>query len=157
MTPMSWTDLDPAWIWSIVGVILMGLETMAPGFFLIWLGLASLVVGLVNFGVSLPWEANGLLFAALALILVLIGKRLTRRHGDDEATVRLLNQRANALVGRVTRLDQPIVAGEGRVRFDDAIWTATGPDLPAGAKVRVVGVDGKLVTVEALPPDQAGT
>jgi membrane protein implicated in regulation of membrane protease activity len=60
-----------------------------------------------------------------------------------------LNQRANALVGRVTTLDQPIVAGEGRVRFDDAIWLATGPDLPAGIKVKVVGVAGKVLSVEA--------
>jgi len=142
--------IDPGspWTWVIAGVILVALEMAAPGFFLIWLGLAALIVGAVNFGLHLPWEANGVLFAALAIALVFIGKKLTWRSGDDEATSSLLNQRANALVGRVATLDQPIVAGEGRVRFDDAIWTAHGPDLPAGAKVRVVGVAGKIVTVQ---------
>jgi membrane protein implicated in regulation of membrane protease activity len=82
-------------------------------------------------------------------LLVLIGKKLARRPGDDEATVAKLNQRAKALIGRVAALDQPIVDGDGRVRFDDAIWAAKGPDLPAGTKVRVTGVDGKVLFVEA--------
>jgi membrane protein implicated in regulation of membrane protease activity len=60
-----------------------------------------------------------------------------------------LNQRANALVGRVTTLDQPIIAGEGKVRFDDAIWLAAGPDLPAGTKVKVVAAAGKVLSIEA--------
>jgi membrane protein implicated in regulation of membrane protease activity len=142
-------DLGSPWSWAIGGVILMALEMAAPGFFLIWLGLAALIVGAGNFIRPLPWEANGLLFAALAVALVFIGKRLTRRQGDDEATVTHLNQRANALVGRVATLDQPIIAGEGKVRFDDAIWLATGPDLPAGAKVKVVAAAGKVLNVEA--------
>ena len=142
-------DLGSAWSWAIGGVILMALEIAAPGFFLIWLGLAALIVGMGNFIRPLPWEANGLLFAALAVALVFVGKRLTRRQGDDEATVSFLNQRAHALVGRVTTLDQPIIAGEGKVRFDDAIWLATGPDLPAGARVKVVGAAGKVLSVEA--------
>jgi len=140
---------NPAWAWVIAGVILATLETLAPGFFLIWLGLAALIVCGVNFAVSLPWEANGILFAVLAIVLVLIGKKLTWKAGDDEATVDKLNQRAGALIGRVATLDRPIVDGDGRVRFDDAIWQAKGPDLPAGTKVKVVGVEGKVVSVEA--------
>jgi membrane protein implicated in regulation of membrane protease activity len=140
-------DFTSPWTFVIAGVVLVALEMLAPGFFLIWLGLAALVVGALNFAVQMPWELNGLLFAALAVILVFVGKRLTWRQGDDAATAMHLNQRANALVGRIATLDQPIVAGEGKVRFDDAIWTASGPDLPAGAKVRVVGADGKVLSV----------
>jgi membrane protein implicated in regulation of membrane protease activity len=140
---------NPAWDWVIAGVILMALETMLPGFFLIWLGFAALIVGLVNFAWLLPWELNGILFAVLAIAAVIVGKKLARRPGDDEATVDKLNQRTKALIGRVTKLDQPIIGGEGKVRFDDAIWTAQGPDLPAGAKVVVVNVAGKVLSVEA--------
>ena len=145
---MDWLDLHSPWTFVIVGLVLVALEMLAPGFFLIWLGLAAIVVGLVNFAVALPWEANGILFALLSVALALLGKRLTWRQGDDEATAMHLNQRARALIGRVATLDQPIVAGEGRVRFDDAIWAAKGPDLPAGAKVKVVGVAGKVLSVE---------
>ncbi|SEC27414.1 hypothetical protein SAMN05444161_0828 [Rhizobiales bacterium GAS191] len=147
---MDGIDLGSAWTWAIAGVILIALEMAAPGFFLVWLGLAALIIGFVNFAIRLPWEANGLLFAVLAIALVYIGKTLTWRKGDDEATVSLLNQRVNALIGRVCTLDRPIEGGEGRVRFDDAIWLAKGPDLPAGAKVKVVSVAGKVVTVEPV-------
>jgi membrane protein implicated in regulation of membrane protease activity len=140
---------NPAWAWVVAGVILSTLEMALPGVFLIWLGLAALIVGMLNFVVNLPWEANGILFAALALILVFIAKKIARRPGDDEATVAKLNQRAKALIGRIAKLDQPIVDGDGRVRLDDAIWAAKGPDLPAGAKVKITGVDGKVLSVEA--------
>jgi membrane protein implicated in regulation of membrane protease activity len=148
LTQVDGVDLGSPWTWLIAGIILVALEMAMPGFFLIWLGLAALIIGGGNFVQRLPWEANGLLFAALAVALVFIGKRLTWRKGDDEATVMHLNQRANALIGRVTTLDQPIVSGEGRVRFDDAIWLAKGPDLPAGVKVKVVGAAGKVLSVE---------
>ena len=42
--------------------------------------------------------------------------------------------------------------GVGRVRVGDSDWRATGPDAPAGSRVRVVGADGSTVQVvpEAL-------
>jgi hypothetical protein len=65
-------------------------------------------------------------------------------------------------IGRVTTLDQPIVAGEGRVCFDDAIWLAKGSDLPAGARVKVVDAARKVLSIEAagqcsLPTFRSGT
>ena len=140
---------NPAWDWVIVGVILSTLEMAAPGVFLIWLGLAAIVVGAVNFAWPLAWEANGIIFAVLAILLVIAGKKLSRRNDYDEATVQRLNQRNKALIGRITTLNEPIAGGEGKVRFDDAIWAAKGPDLPAGVKVKVVAVDGKVLSVEA--------
>jgi membrane protein implicated in regulation of membrane protease activity len=44
-------------------------------------------------------------------------------------------------------LVEPIVNGRGRVRLDDASWTVTGPDLPAGAAVEVTGADGVVLEV----------
>jgi len=59
-----------------------------------------------------------------------------------------LNRRAEQLVGRVVALDQPIVAGTGRAKVDDAFWVVAGPDLPAGTPVRVVAVDGMTLKVQ---------
>ena len=44
------------WNWLIFGFILMALETIAPGVFLFWLGLAALLVGLISFAVHLSWQ-----------------------------------------------------------------------------------------------------
>ncbi len=51
-------------------------------------------------------------------------------------------------------LDGPLHNGTGRVRLDESFWQVTGPELPAGAKVRVTGAKGTRLTVEAA--DAAG-
>jgi inner membrane protein len=48
-------------------------------------------------------------------------------------------------------LDQPILRGRGRMIMGDGSWTVTGPDMVAGAKVRVAAVDGTELRVEPAP------
>ena len=60
-----------------------------------------------------------------------------------------LNRRSDALVGRVFTLDKPIMDGSGTVRVDDTVWRVSGPDCPAGSKVKVVRADGASLMVEA--------
>jgi hypothetical protein len=36
------------WNWLILAVVLMGIETFAPGVFMLWLGIAALIVGLLS-------------------------------------------------------------------------------------------------------------
>jgi inner membrane protein len=135
-----------AWGWVIAGLVLMGLELLAPGAFMIWLGLAAVVTGLLLFVVPMPWEATLLVFAALAVGAVLVGRRLTiKRRGTGEIA---LNDRAARIVGRTFVLEAPIAEGRGRIRVDDTVWRVEGPDLPVGAQVRVVGMVGTLLRVE---------
>jgi membrane protein implicated in regulation of membrane protease activity len=37
----------------------------------------------------------------------------------------------------------------GKARLGDGVWKVSGPELPAGTRVRVVGVDG--VVLKVLP------
>ena len=60
----------------------------------------------------------------------------------------LLNRRADQLVGREFVLDAPIELGRGKLKIGDALWTVEGPDLPAGARVRVCKTDGLNLRVE---------
>ena len=46
-------------------------------------------------------------------------------------------------------LEKPIAEGRGRIRLDDTTWTVSGPDLPAGARVKVIGSSGGQLTVES--------
>jgi hypothetical protein len=59
-----------------------------------------------------------------------------------------LSQRGQSLVGRVFVLETPIKDGEGRIRVDDSSWRVTGVDRFAGARVRVVRVEGSTLVVD---------
>ena len=137
-------DLEP-WTWLILGLLLIGLETVAPGIFLIWLGIAALLTGLLDYGFGLSWQAALVVFAGLSLLSVIAGRTLTRHRPAAGDT---LNRRGEALVGRLFLLDQAIASGEGRIRIDDTVWRVTGPNIPAGSQVRVARIDGATLVVE---------
>lgn len=138
------------WAWIVAGLVLVGLETLAPGIFLVWFGIAAILTGMADWAFGLPWQGSLVLFAALAVVSALAGRALTRR-GDERSTdAPMLNRRGEALVGRVFFLDRPIVAGEGRIRVDDSVWRAVGPDLDVGSAVRVTRVDGATLVVEPV-------
>ncbi len=137
-----------AWAWIILGLLLIGVELLAPGIFFLWLGLAALATGLLDALLGLSWQAASLVFAVLAVAAVVLGRWVTRSGAQPEAQSALLNQRGQALVGRVFTLETPIKDGEGRIRVDDSSWRVTGADRFAGAKVRVVRVEGSTLVVD---------
>jgi membrane protein implicated in regulation of membrane protease activity len=61
-----------------------------------------------------------------------------------------LNRRSQQLVGRHFTLDTPIIDGRGKIRVDDTWWRVAGDDMPLGAKVRVIDVDGVVLKVEKI-------
>lgn len=137
------------WNWLIFGMLLMGLELLAPGVFLLWLGLAALLVGLLSFVINPSWQMQILMFAVFAAAAVPLWRRVARKHSAASQSNPFLNKRSDALVGRVFTLEKPIVDGVGTVRIDDTIWRVAGPDAPAGSRVRIVHADGASLTVAA--------
>lgn len=137
-----------SWNWLILGLVLIGVEVLAPGVFMLWLGLAALLVGLLSFVIDMHWQMQVLLFAVFAAIAVPIWRNLARR-GNGETSNPFLNRRNDALVGRVFTLEKPIQDGSGTVRIDDTIWRVNGPDAPAGSRIRVIKADGATLTVAA--------
>jgi inner membrane protein len=132
--------------WLVAGFILCAAETLAPGAFLIWIGAAALILGTVQFFWPLEFTAQLFLFAALAIALVIVGRRvygsLDRRSPPEPLS------RAHGLIGKEFFLDQPIERGFGNIRVDDSVWRVTGEDMAVGAKVRVTAVeDGSLLRV----------
>ena len=133
--------------WLIGGLILCAVETLAPGAFFIWFGAAAAIVGAVDYVLPLSFVAQLVLFGALVAALVLVGRRVYGSFGAEPGP--LPQSRAYAMIGADFFLDAPIVRGFGRIRVGDSSWRVAGPDLPAGAKVRVVAVEnGSLLRVK---------
>jgi len=135
------------WAWFIAAAVLAIMEIVAPGIFMIWLALAAAATGLVTLVLGLGWQMQLAVFAVWAVTAVVAGRNYLRRNPVD-TTDAGLNRRGERLVGGVYKVVEPIVDGRGKVQIGDAPWLAAGPDTPAGAMVRVVGIDGATLRVE---------
>lgn len=143
------------WSWWIGGLILLAAEILAPGIFLLWVGLAAIVVGLLSFALwGSPvwgWQIQFLIFAILSVVFALLGKRFMagNRVQSDQP---MLNRRIERLIGRTATLEEPIENGHGRIPIDDTLWVVRGPDLPQGTRVRVTSIiEGELSVEQASP------
>lgn len=146
------SDLGP-WNWMLLGAILLALEIIIPGIFVLWIGIAAVITGALSLQLwswdPWTWQVQVIVFLFLAIASVVVGKRWSDKAAAKETDEPLLNMRAAQLIGRTSVLEQPILEGRGRIRLDDTIWRVNGPDLPAGSRVKVVSVHGTELHVEA--------
>lgn len=144
-------ELGP-WSWWLLGLLLLGAELLLPGVFLVWIGIGALATGVISLllweSAAWGWQIQVLVFAGLAVVATLLGRRYLSKSNlvTDEP---LLNQRGASLVGRTATLQEPIAEGHGRIRLDDTYWPVLGPDISAGTKVRIVSWNGRDLIVEA--------
>jgi membrane protein implicated in regulation of membrane protease activity len=136
------------WSWMVAGLVLLALELVVPGGFFLWLGISGLATGILAFvpGISQPFQ--WVIFGALGLVSVLLWRRYSRGH-KEVTDQPFLNNRAERFVGHEAVIDTPIVNGFGKLRLGDTDWRISGPDLAAGAKVRIVGHDVGVLKVIA--------
>jgi membrane protein implicated in regulation of membrane protease activity len=134
------------WHWLVAAAIFFVLELLAPGAFMLWLGLSALLVGVISLVLSSlgrldlwPWQYQLIAFAFFTVLSIPLWRRVAARvgKGNDQP---FLNRRADAFVGREFTLEKPI---------DDTIWRVAGPDLPGGSRVKIVRADAATLVVEA--------
>ena len=135
------------WNWFILGALLLGLEALLPGTFMLWFGLSALAVGLISLVVVWSWQAQLVAFSVLSIGAIVAWRRFSPKAPDAAPPVPFLNRRADGFVGRVFTLEKPIVDGAGSVKIGDTIWMVRGPDTPAGARVKVTAADGGTLVV----------
>jgi inner membrane protein len=137
-----------AWIiWLVAGLALLMIEILAPGAFMMWLGLAACGTGLVMLATGVGFELQVVTFGVLAAISLGVGLRIRRR------PVRLNTQQAGLAGRSATAL--AFQGREGRVRVGDSDWAARVPpdvaEPTTGARLRVEGVDGTVLIVRPEP------
>lgn len=146
---MSGFPLDFAWLWLIGGVVLLIAELIAPGFFLIFIGAAAILTGVVALLLGPPVALQLALFAILAFVAARVGGRRAYAARYDYTSDPFLNDRAARLLGRIVVVVEPVSAEGGRVRVGDSDWSARGGPAAVGERVRIVDIDGNCLKVEA--------
>jgi len=138
------------WHWLALGLLLVIAETLGAAGFLVALGMAAGCTGLFTLLLDLSWQWQLVSFSVLCIVFAVGWWYLLKRRVDSH-TPSLLNQPFEAMLGRTTNLIEAIENGRGKIRINDAQWFVTGPPLPLGTKVKVIGIEeGTLLVVEPV-------
>lgn len=145
---------NPLWFWLSLGGVLLAAEMLGAGGYLLWSGVAALLVGaLIWLLPALAWEWQGVIFAVLTVVVAYLWWYwLRRRPAAASGGSPVLNQRNRQLIGTRATLTEPMHNGMGRINIGDSSWRAqAAEDLPAGTEVEVVAVEGVTLVIRALP------
>ena len=137
------------YFWWIMAGLLLIAELAMPGVFMLWFAGAAALTALIDIYFHLNWAGEILTFAVLSFVLVVATWRSVIGSRNIKSDQPHLNQRHQGLVGRSFPLEKPIVNGSGKIKVDDTLWDVDGPDMKAGARVKVTGVQGMRLVVEA--------
>ena len=146
----EWLDsISTHWFWLSLGLILGAAEMVAPGFFLMWLGLAAIIVGILDYFLPITVAYQVAMFAILSVLTVFAGKKFLADNPIETDDPKL-NDRGARLTGEIVTVVEAIADGQGRVKVGDTVWAARGSDAATGARVRVTGADGAVLLVEKI-------
>ena len=143
-----------AWHWWALGAILLAVEIASTTQYLLWPGIAALLVGVLKFIVPpMDGRLSVFLFAVGSVVATVLWKKSSWGR-SDRATHGTLNDRSAQYVGRIVKCEETFVNGRGPVRVDDTRWQAAVIDGSApikGDMVTVAGADGAVLKVQVAP------
>jgi membrane protein implicated in regulation of membrane protease activity len=131
------------WLWAALGLVLGAIELATPGgFFVVFFGVAALVVGLGQLaGLGLPAWGQWLAFPVLAIVALRLFRRplLARLQTPSDGTM-------DTLVSEIAMPMDTISPGDrGRAELRGTVWSVHNvgaATVAAGQRCRVVAVNG---------------
>lgn len=137
------------WHWWSLSIIFLILEIMAPGFILVWFGVAAFVVGALLLLAPISLEIQLLIWALMSVGSILAWRAWRKKNPPSDKDQNSLNKRGYDFVGRRFTLDSDIVNGFGKIKVDDSTWKVElDEDLKAGDKIVVTDIDGTVLKAE---------
>lgn len=135
-------------MWWLLGLLLIASEMLVPGYFLLWIGLAAGVMGMLTWLIpGMDFIAQTVVFAILAISICTFYWKVIRPRAEKRDDQPLLNHRSAQLIGQTFQVSNAIVNGRGKVRINDSVWLAEGADAAVGESVVVVAVNGTTLSV----------
>lgn len=140
------------WYWMLLGLVLLGIEMVTPGgFYILFFGLAALIVGsLAGLGFAQAEWLQWLLFSGLAILSLLVFRGpllawMKKQEKDLPAVDSLAGESA-------TPLEDLVPGATGKAELRGTTWTAhnAGPaPLTKGQRCKVERVEGLTIWIAA--------
>lgn len=142
------------WQWVVGGIALVFLELAIPAFFVLWFGLGALLVGgMLWFLPGMTLTAQLSLWSVASVAMVILWFRIFRPGGSKSR----IGSAGGEVLGEIGLLVGAVAPFErGRVRFQRPVlgaeeWACLAEAaIPAGERVRVVGIEGSFLKVAKI-------
>ena len=143
------------WHWSILGLVLIGVEILTLGglgnFYFLFFGMAALMVsGLTWSGIIEAAWLQWFLFAIFGILSLLVMKKPLQNKGD---LTRKDQPPVDSMVGEIAKVVEPLgPQAIGKVELRGSIWTARNAGdnlLEKDTIAKIVRVDGLTLWVQA--------
>jgi hypothetical protein len=142
------------WYWVVGGVALMLLELAGPTFYILWFGIAAVLVGVLCSAVSISLTAQIVIWTLLSLVLAVLWFKYVPAPRKTTA-----GQSKDALVGERGMIVREVSEMQkGTIRFQKPIlgsdsWTVIADErIASGERAQIVDVIGQTLKVEKLKP-----
>lgn len=139
------------WHWIVLGVILLIIEMSIGTFFMLGLGLAAILVGIIDVQMGTSFTVELSIWMLLSILA--IGAWFKWFREDPITESGQSNYRLDTL-GSVQEEIRP--HSRGKVKFDtpvlgNTVWHATSKvDIDQNTRVKIVQINGQLIEVEPL-------
>lgn len=143
------------WHWVVFGVVLVLSELLLATFFILWFGVAAIVVGVILLAFpAMPLTGQILLWTLLSALLAFAWFKYLRPLSVDRTKAGMSKEAILGEVGQV--ISVPSGERRGQLRFPvpilgEAEWAIiTQDEVAEGDRVRVIDVAGNALVVEAI-------
>ena len=149
--------MDNALYWIGFGALLFLVELLTGSGFLLFFGVSAFIVAVLPLALpEIALSTQFIVFSVLAVFDALCWKLILKHRHSKKSDKPFLNKRAEQFVGQNFTLQSAITHGAGRVSIGDAIWQVRcNEDLPIGAIISVVGIEGAVLIVRHISDSQS--
>ena len=136
-------------VWALMGVLLLGLELLKPGFFNASLGFGALAASVMaNVGWGISWELGTFMFASYVSFHYV--RPLIKKSLDHEDYLAAPEEQ----IGKSGEISEGTNGfGVAIVRIEDDDWSCIeeeGEPLPLNHPVKVIGYSGTVLFVRSV-------
>lgn len=139
--------------WFTLGIILIILEMLLPGMFLMWFGVSALIVGIIALIIPMSINTALILFAIISVCSVVAVIVIMRKIAPNtkSTTTHNLNQvRGSELIGANFTLDSKVTNQQGKLNIGDTVWLLKGPDAQAGTHITITGIENNALVFKII-------
>lgn len=138
-------------MWALLAIICLIIELSNGDFYVMCFAIGAGVTAIIS-AFGLGFYGQLLVFAVASVLCIFFVRPFALKYLHGKREERLSN--ADALIGRIGRVSEPIEAGGfGRVAIDGDDWKAVSADgsaIEQGQSVCIVGRESIILTVEKM-------